>query len=64
MRMLLVERRCPTCGTGDLLERLFASRPDTGEPPAHSNGRRNEPGYLCASCESEFSLESDVVRVA
>ena len=27
MRTLLVERRCPTCGSGDLLERFHAPRP-------------------------------------
>jgi len=62
MRMLLVERQCPTCGTGDLLEHLFGSPPDAPEPPVRIDCRRGEPGYLCVSCESEFSLEPELVR--
>ena len=62
MRVLPVERRCPTCGSGDLLERLRWSPFEAFDLSVPGDGGGDEPGHLCVACESEFLLESELVR--
>lgn len=53
MHTLLVEQRCPTCGSGELLEPL-----ETFEPRV----RDGEPDRLCVVCELEFFLATEAAR--
>jgi hypothetical protein len=62
MCTLLVEQRCPTCGSGDLLELLHVSLVDAFELPVRPDDCRGEPGFLCVGCEAEFSPEPEPVR--
>jgi len=48
MRAHAVEHRCPTCGSGDLLEPFGAF-----ERPLPEDGS----GYLCLACEVEFTQQ-------
>ena len=62
LRVLPVEGRCPTCGSGDLLERLHWSPFDGFDFSVRGAGGLGEPGHLCAACESEFFLEAELAR--
>lgn len=61
MRTLLVERRCPTCGSGDLLERFHAPSSGAFGLPVRPDDR-DDSGRPGVTCEVEFPVQGEPVR--